>query len=260
VRTRGTFLVTLPLISVASAAGQVTTAGSLAEWGKSMDLDPRITRELLRFHEGGRTLNDAQTGTFIRDIRSSVFSSVEGQVALLQSGECNPFVEVSTGELDSLSVPRGVEGEEEAWDDFENSVIRTEMVEDQEGQRMETKGVLPLVDPTRVCNRTREYRGNQIAAQHSQVVFNEGRDPFQTVFFKESLKTFLRVPGGMALHYINYLRAGKLGRLERWAGPGQIRGSQEGNVEELQKRLRARSPARAAQCPASITAGRRGVH
>jgi hypothetical protein len=293
-RARGMFLVTLPLIWVASAAGQVTTAGSLAEWGRSMDLDPRITRELLRFQEGGRTLNTAQAGAFIGEIRARVFSSAERQVALLQSGECNPFVEVSIGELDSLSVPRGVKEEREAWGEFENSVIRTEMVaclktdvtdpaevlrlyvspefrmaaegrikemwEDQEGQCMETKGVLSLVDPTRVCNRTREYFGDQVAAQHSQVVFNEGRNPFQTVFFKESLKTFVRVPGGMALHYINYVRAGKLGRLERWAGPGQIRGSQEGTVEELQKRLRARSPARAAQFSASKPVGRRGVH
>lgn len=280
------------LMPFGSAAGQVPTAESLAEWGRSMDLDPRITRELLRFREGGRTLNTAQAGAFIRDIRAKVFYSAERQVALLQSGDCTPFVEVSIGELDSLSVRRGVKGEEKAWDDFENSVIRTEMVacletdvtdpaevlrlyvspefrmaaegrikemwEDQEGQCMETKGVLSLVDPTRVCNRTSEFRGDQLAAQHSQVVFNEGRNPFQAVFFKESLKTFVRVPGGMALHYINYARAGKLGRLERWAGPGQIRGSQEGNVEELRKRLRARSPARAAQFSASKPVDRRG--
>jgi len=282
------------LMPFGSAGGQVPTGESLAEWGRSMDLDPRIARELQRFHEGGNALNPAQADTFIKSIRSRVFSSAERHLALLQSGDCTPFVEVSIGELDSLSVPRGVKGEEEAWEDFENSVIRTEMVacletdvmdpaevlrlyvspefrmaaegrikemwEDQEGQCMETKGVLSLVDPTRVCNRTREYFGDQVAAQHSQVVFNEGRNPFQTVFFKESLKTFVRVPGGMALHYINYVRAGKLGRLERWAGPGQIRGSQEGTVEELQKRLRARSPARAAQFSASKPVGRRGVH
>jgi len=172
-----------------------------------------------------------------------------------------------------LALPEGSTGEErKAWERFEESLIRTEMVacletenpdpeavlqiyvspefrmvaesriidmwEDEEGACMETKGVLSLVEPTRVCNRIQDFRAEGVAAQHSQVVFNEGRKPYEDVYFKESLKTFVRIPGGMALHYINYARAGNLGRLERWAGPGQIRGSQEGNVAELQRRLR----------------------
>jgi len=208
-------------------------------------------------------------------IRSRVFSSAGRQVELLLNGECTPFVDVSMGEPDSLSAP-GVAGDlEKAWQKFGDSVVRTEMVacletditdpaevlqlyvspefrmaaegriidmwEGPEGQCMETKGVLRLVDPTRVCNRIQDFRGEGVAAQHSQVVFNEGKKPYQDVYFKESLKTFVRIPGGVALYYINYARVGGLGRLERWAGPGQIRGSQEGNVEELQKRLRARS-------------------
>jgi hypothetical protein len=118
----------------------------------------------------------------------------------------------------------------------------TDMWTDQEGACMETKGVLSLVEPTRICNRIDDFLGEGVAAEHSQVVFNEGRKPYEDVYFKESLKTFVRIPGGMALHYINYSRAGNLGRLERWAGPGQIRGSQEGTVKEFQRRLRLKEP------------------
>ncbi len=108
---------------------------------------------------------------------------------------------------------------------------------DEEGGCMETKGVLSLVEPTRICNRIDGFRGEGVAAEHSQVVFNEGQKPYEEVYFKESLKTFLKTPGGMALHYINYTRAGNLGRVKRWAGPGKIRGSQENVVKELQRRL-----------------------
>jgi hypothetical protein len=115
-----------------------------------------------------------------------------------------------------------------------------DMWEDEEGSCMETKGVLSLVEPTRVCNRIQDFRGDGVAAQHSQVIFNEGAKPYEDVYFKESLKTFVRIPGGMALHYINFARAGNLGRVERWVGPGQIEGSQKGNAEEIQRWLRRR--------------------
>jgi hypothetical protein len=254
-----------------AAAGQVPPTGGLAGWGSSLDLDPRISREILRF-QGGRGLSSVHANFFAEAVRSRVFFAAAEKVSLLQTGACSPFVEVTMGKSD-LTLPEGSTGaERNAWERFEESLIRTEMVacletenadpeavlqiyvspefrmvaesriidmwEDEEGACMETKGVLSLVEPTRVCNRIQDFRAEGVAAQHSQVVFNEGKKPYEDVYFKESLKTFVRIPGGMALHYINYARAGNLGRLERWAGPGQIRGSQEGNVAELQRRLR----------------------
>ena len=267
----GAFLL---LLSSSAALGQVTGPQDLAGWGRALDLDPRISREILRFR-GGTALDEAQAQAFARAVRSRVIASAAERIPLLQTGQCSPFVDVTMGEAD-FPVPEEITGgAKKAWEEFEGSLIRTEMVacletdmadadsvlqiyvspefrmvaesriikmwEDPEGSCMETKGVLSLVEPTRVCNRIRDFRAEGIAAQHSQVVFNEGRKPYEDVYFKESLKTFVRIPGGMALHYINYARAGNLGRLERWAGPGQIRGSQEGNVAELQKRLRLRS-------------------
>jgi len=268
-------LLTFLLLQPTFGAGQAVGTPSLAGWGTSLEVDPRIPREILRFQEGGTALGEDLARTFAMAIRSRVFTSAGRQVDLLLNGECKPFVDVSMGTPDSLSAPEVSGDLKKAWEKFGDSVVRTEMVacletdipdpaevlqlyvspefrmvaegriidmwEGPEGQCMETKGVLRLVDPTRVCNRIQDFRGEGVAAQHSQVVFNEGKKPYQDVYFKESLKTFVRIPGGMALHYINYARVGGLGRLERWAGPGQIRGSQEGNVEELRKRLRARS-------------------
>ena len=259
------------------ASGQVPETGDLAGWGGSLDLDPRISREILRFQDESG-LSPAQAQAFAGAIRSRIFSSAGERVAQLQTGECTPFVDVTMGKSD-LPLPEGSGGKEKkAWEGFEESLIRTEMVacleteitdaeavlqlyvspefrmvaesriidmwDDEEGACMETKGVLSLVEPTRVCNRIQDFRADGVAAQHSQVVFNAGEKPYQDVYFKESLKTFVRIPGGMALHYINFARAGGLGRIERWAGPGQIRGSQEGNVKELQRRLRLRSSGR----------------
>ena len=261
------------MLCFGAAGAQVPAPPGLGDWGSALDLDPRISREILRF-ENGTGLSQAQAQAFARAVRSRVFSVAAEKVSKLLTGECTPFIDVTMGESD-LQLAGEFTGEErKGWERFDNSVIRTEMVaclqtgitdpaevleifvspefrmvaesriidmwEDGEGSCMETKGVLSLVEPTRVCNRIQDFRSEAVAAQHSQVIFNEGRKPYEDVYFKESLKTFVRIPGGMALHYINYARAGNLGRLERWAGPGQIRGSQEGNVAELKQRLRLR--------------------
>ena len=242
----------------------------LAAWGSSLDLDDRIVGEILRF-QGGEGFDSAAAAVFAQEVRAQLVLAAVGQVDGLLSGDCQPFVHVTIGESESL-IPEGVPPEaEKNWKRFVDSLIRTEMVAcletditdpadvleiyvgpefrmaaesrivdmwtGEEGACMETKGVLSLVEPTRICNRIREFRREVVAAEHSQLVFNEGQRPYEDVYFKESLKTFLRTPGGMALHYINYTRAGTLGRVKRWAGPGQIRGSQEGVVKELQRRL-----------------------
>lgn len=223
-------------------------AQDLASWGESLELDARVIREIMRF-EGGEALGPAQAETFARAVRSQLIPTATNQVAQLLTGDCEPFVHVTIGESEFL-MPEGVPaGEEKRWEKFVESLIRREMVAcletdrtdpqevlqmyvspefrmaaesritdmwvDEEGGCMETKGVLSLVEPTRICNRIDDFRGEGVAAEHSQVVFNEGRKPYEEVHFKESLKTFLKTPGGMALHYINYTRAGKKSRLSR---------------------------------------------
>ena len=102
---------------------------------------------------------------------------------------------------------------------------------------IETKGFRPFLESTLVCNGIDEFHGGAIAAQHSQVVSNPGGDDHQDVYFKESLKTFVEIPGGIALHYINYTRTVKLGGLRKRIGRGKIAGSQEKAVDGLRKIL-----------------------
>ena len=94
-----------------------------------------------------------------------------------------------------------------------------------------------LLDPTMACNRIDRFFQGTVAAEHSQVVRNRGDNSYQDVFFKESLKTFVVTPGGVALHYINYSRSVRLGRLQRAIGGGRIEGSQENNARVLAERI-----------------------
>jgi len=236
-------------------------------------MDSRVLRELQRF-SAKEEFSPELTSGFIEEIRSRVISAVGAQSAKLLAGECRPSIEVSIGDSEFPTLEETASGE--SWEDFQKSLIRTEMVAcletdrkdpeavlqayvspefrmrvesritdmwvDSVGSCMETKGAYGLVDPTRICNRVHDFSSENMAAQHSQVVFNEGKEPYQEAYFKESLKTFVRFPGGMALHYINFTRAADLGRVERWIGAGKIKDSQNGTVEELQRWLLLEGP------------------
>ena len=244
----------------------------LTQWGGALPQDPRVRRELDRFRTDGgfgRELSSAFAG----EVRSRIFSAALDNVDSLAQGECVPFTEVRIGDLDWGALNGVLDPDESVtkdWESFLKSLIRTEMVAclqtdsepeeilrlyvspefrmtaedriaemwvDAEGSCMETKGAYGLVDPTRICNRIHEFSPGPLAAQHSQVVFNQGEGPFQDAYFKESLKTFVRTGNGVAFHYINYTRAADLGRIERWVGAGKIKDSQEGTVEELKRWL-----------------------
>jgi hypothetical protein len=232
---------------------------------------------MMRFR-GGNALSPAFAQVFAREVRSRVISTADARVSSLLTEECVPFVDVTIGEWEfAHPVYEGVERDlGKAIEGFEGSLIRTEMVAcfhgtdeqpgsvldlytgkefrmtaedriqdmwpDPKGSCVETKGAYGLVDPTKVCNKITELRTEQIAAQHSQVVFNEGVDPYQDVYFKESLKTFVALPDGLALHYINYTRTSDLGRLSRWVGAGKIRGSQQAMADLLRSRLGGELP------------------
>jgi len=245
---------------------------SIAAWGDSIPLGPSVEGEILRFG-GGTPLSPGYARAFARDVRDRVMSEAGARVAELLAGDCTPFVDVTIGEWDVPDPPDEPLSREvkKLAESFEGSLIRTEMVaclhgfdgdpkevlelytnrefrmaaadrildiwDDSEGSCIETKGAYRLVDPTKVCNEITELRAPDLAAQHSQVVFNQAADPYQTIYFKESLKTFVRLSDGIGLHYINYTRAGNLNRMARWIGAGQIRKTEEGMVDLLRTRL-----------------------
>jgi hypothetical protein len=248
----------------------------LVQWAESLATDSRVLRELQRFPDK-RGFGEDLALSFIAEVRSRIISAARAHTTTLLSGECTSFIQVSIGDADfpALEEAADLAAAGKTWKDFKQSLIRTEMVAclettkkpdevlhlyvspefrmraearivdmwaDDEGACMETKGAYGLVDPTRVCNRTHDFLWEHLAAQHSQVVFNEGQEPYQDAFFKESLKTFVQIPGGVALHYINYTRAADLGRIERWVGSGKIEGSQKATVGELQRQLLIKGP------------------
>lgn len=244
---------------------------ALGAWGRAFDVDARIVGQLGRYQVDGREpLDESYRWALARAVRGMVFNAAGTRVdEILQEG-CEPFVDVTM--LEPGFVPgEGSEAHPPGSRKFEESIIRTEMVacidterdnpeevlklytseefrtaaesrvedmwEDEHGSCMETGGVMAIVDPTRICNRIDRFVEGPVASEHSQVVFNEGRKPFQDVYFKESLKTFIRVPGGLALHYINFTRTVDMGRVERWVARRKVPESQERNVSELRNRI-----------------------
>ena len=170
----------------------------------------------------------------------------------------------------------GTEAEEKAEEQFEKSFIRTEMytcfettledpiaalqvytrgefrmaassrienVWDEGGLFcIETGGIKALLSPTKACSSIEHLSEDGLASEHSQVVWNEGGDPYQDMYFKESLKTFVRIPGGLALHYLNYSRTTSMGRMQRWVGTGKIEDSQRRSAELMAQRLPGGGP------------------
>jgi len=62
------------------------------------------------------------------------------------------------------------------------------------------------------------------------------------VYFNESLKSFVKVPGGIVFLYINLYRSGGLGGVQKRVGKGKIVESEKRVMEEFAKRLIPESP------------------
>ena len=101
-------------------------------------------------------------------------------------------------------------------------------------------GVTMVLSPIQYCNRIEECHLPGLSTQHSQTVMNDGGDDYQTVYFKESLKTFVAIPGGLALHYVNYSRSVGMGGIKKKIGRGKIRDSQQKAIDELAKAIESR--------------------
>ena len=250
----------LPPTSVTEQRASI--AQRLWSWLGDLEHDPRVAGEIARFEHDDRSPSPEYARALPRAVRDLVVEAAVTRVTQLQDGTCEAFVD-----SDFLRAGFATADLEDAEDRFEGGFIRTEMVAcfvtsitepdtvldlytssdfrrevESRIERIwvedglscvETGGMWALLDPTLACNRIDRLSVVGLAAEHSQVVRNEGVEPYQDVFFKESLKTFVRIPGGMAYHYINYSRSVRLGRLKRAIGGGRIRGSQEDNARAL---------------------------
>lgn len=254
-------------------AAQTSPVTPLGDWGGGLELDSRVLDELGRFDHDGASLSEPYRRQLAGRIRAEVFHRVDRAVDRIRTDGCEPYLSVSFDEPPLGEEPKNQRTRSEVEEAFEESLLRIEMVaclergtEDPESVlslytdpdfrrsaegRIEriwnragltcvaTEGVTGLLDPSRACNRIDRFTNASLAAEHSQVVSNLPREegPHQTVYFKESVKTFVRVPGGLALHYIHYSRTPDLGRISRWIGEGKVREAEERKVAALREAL-----------------------
>jgi hypothetical protein len=262
----------------AQAAGAQTPDALTAwiQWGGTLNPDPRGIRELTRYGEAaGAPLDPEYAGGLITRIHENLLSSARARVARLLEGVCEPSFQVTFGPSAGPFGSTGASGVLEAVR-FEEGLVNVEVVacltasgaraeealaiytspdfrmaaegrirsvrEQGDESCVETAGTPGLLSPSHACNRIRRFVGGPIASEHSQVVLNVDPHSFQVVYLKESLKTFVMVPGGVALHYVNHSRTVELGRLGRWAAARSIRDSEARKAAALQARLGVANP------------------
>ena len=103
-------------------------------------------------------------------------------------------------------------------------------------------GVTLMVHPVDYCDRIEDLRLEEISSQHAQTVRNAGGKGNQAVYFKESLKTFRRLPDGLAFHYVSYSRTVGAGGIRGRLARVEIEDSEKKALEELGRRLASRRP------------------
>jgi hypothetical protein len=258
------------LTTVAGISAQQELSTDLGRWLASLPLDARIADEMDRFTHDDLELSEPFRSARVASMRELVTMEVDQAVAALLLGPCEASVEVT------YPWQNDNDQEVEAEKEFSKSFIRTEMfacfetsLEDPtvaleiytdaefrkeassrieevwaEGDLscVESGGIRALLSPTKSCNSIRRFTESGMAAEHSQVVWNEGQDPFQDIYYKESVKTFVQVPGGFALHYLNFSRTTNMGRMQRWLGTGSIEDSQKDSAELMARRLAGENP------------------
>ena len=114
---------------------------------------------------------------------------------------------------------------------------RTKRIWDEGGTSCVETQKKTFVPAMMSCNRITEIDGDSFSAQHSQVVSNPGGDGYQVVYFKESIKAFVSVPGGLLLYYINYSRSKRVTGIAHGLVRGKLKGTEEDAIALLAEKL-----------------------
>ncbi len=242
---------------------------TVGAWLSRLPLDPRVAAEMAHFRDGGRgPLSQGYRDAAAGRLRERVTRRVVAGVAAIHEEGCAEGVSV---EYPGSGFLETSDPDAKLQERFEDSFVVSEMtacylLEDPDLPgllatytspefRMEaqdrieriwpedglscvhTGGVAMLLDPTTACNQLTTLEAAAIVSEHSQVVAGGGGDGLQTVYFKESVKTFVPIPGGMALHYVNYTRSVTLSGLKKRLGRGRIAESATGQAELLREKL-----------------------
>jgi hypothetical protein len=266
-------LSTLIAVRVSSQAG--AGRAPVAAWLDSLPVDERALDAIELFAREKRSeFDDGYASRLAAGIRRLVGEDVERQLGKLSEGARAPFIEVTI--LDAGFASAGKKpGGNKTEQDFEKSFVRIEVLaffaDDttpprtalgmytdpdfrktvssrlksvwNEGEEVciEMGSVKLVLDPIKCCDRIEELHLDDISIQHARTVRNTGGRGYQTVFFKESLKTFVRLPDGLAFHYLAYTRTVGMGGIKGKIGRGKIEESERKAVEEIGRRLAARA-------------------
>ena len=255
-------------------SGGESRDATVAAWADSLPLDKRATDGIEHYAEESRSsFDEGYASQLAAGVRRLICADVERQLKRLSEGVRTPFIEVSILNPGFASAGGQAPGNN-LEKSFEESFVRTEvlaffehetvspgtaleMYTDggfrktvssrikriwNEGEEVcyEVGGVKLLLHPFKYCDRVEELHQEDLAIQHAQTVRNEGDGGYQTVFFKESMKTFVRLPDGLALYYINYSRMVDTGGIRGKIARSQVAGSEKKADEELGRRLVSR--------------------
>jgi hypothetical protein len=247
----------------------------VAAWVDSLPFDNRVIDEIELYADEERSeFDEGYALRLAAGIRRLIGADAERQLVRLSEGIRRAFIEVSILDPGFASVG-GKPPDNKTERDFEKSFIRTEVLAffkneatspetaldlytDKEFRKTVSSrieriwiegeevcvamgGVKLLLDPIECCDRIAELQREDISLQHAQTVRNAGNGGHQAVFFKESIKTFVRLPDGLAFHYINYSRTVSMGGIQGMVARGKIEDSEKRAVEELGRRLASRS-------------------
>jgi hypothetical protein len=264
------------LIPVSSAApGETAPPAVLAGWLDRFPPDAEVIAQIDRYSQEEENLGPGYAAAIAASLRSLIVTAAAKALADPAAAPVEPAIDVLFPDA-GFADPDGREPDRKSQRKFEEGFIRTEALvflktgdatpgealhaytdpafrmemssrikriwDEDSLSCVEVKGITGLLSPTLGCNRVRELVLPDLAAQHSQVVSNPGGDDYQTIYYKESLKTFVSVPGGLVLHYINYTRAVKLGSIKRKIGGGKIADKEERKIRELPGRLSNGNP------------------
>jgi hypothetical protein len=243
----------------------------VGRWAGSLPLDPGVARELERYRgERRQALSEEYRSALPLHLRGRVAAEAEARVREFLEGRCTPFVRITFGP-DGAGLPAELRERGSVESNFLEALTRVESVACFEGAELSaedalrlytspafrrttesrireireegdlscvsTEGVRALLAPSQACNRITWFLQGPMASEHSQVVSNGEGSRLQPIYFKESLKTFVEVPGGLAFHYVNYTRSADLGAISRGIGRRAVQDAEERRIREFRRRL-----------------------
>jgi hypothetical protein len=257
------------LLLMGSKTAHEVQRAQVRQWCETLATDEGVAGEVRKYIRDKREFSDEYALELAAGVRSLIFDAADICLRDVGSGNYESFVDVEFPDP-GFAAGRSEDDVEKLGRRFEKGFVRTEFLAfveadgvtskdamrvytskdfrlktssrtrriwDEDGVRCVEARKKAFVPPMMSCNRIEELHGDGFSAQHSQVVSNPGGSGFQTIYYKESLKTFIEVPGGIVVHYINYSRSKKVNSFTKGIARKKLVTAQEEAVEVFQEAL-----------------------